>query len=157
MTRRLSALLLVPLTLLGCADAASDEEAGPAADAPMPAEASAPAPARSVTIVSPAQGDTVPAGAVEVTLSAAGLTILPAGDTTANSGHHHLFLDADVSPAGQPIPAVENSIVHMGDASSSFVFENVAPGEHRLIAVVGDWQHVPLEPMVVDTVTFVVR
>jgi len=45
----------------------------------------------------------------------------------------------------------------MGDGSSEFVFEGVAPGEHRLIAVVGDLVHMPLQPWVVDTVTFVVR
>ena len=151
--RRSPALLLLPIVALGCADAPPADETS--TDAPT-AEAAAPTPG-TVTIVSPAAGDTVPAGSVEVTLSAAGLAIVPAGDTTANSGHHHLFLDADVSAAGVPIPAVEGSIVHMGDASSSFVFENVTPGEHRLIAVVGDWQHVPLEPMVVDTVVFYAR
>jgi hypothetical protein len=156
MIRRLTPLLVTSLAALACADTSSETEAAPEADAAV-REAPTMSAGPSVSIVSPASGDTVAAGSVEVTLSADGLAILPAGDTTANSGHHHLFLDADVSPAGQPIPAVPGSIVHMGDASSSYLFENVAPGEHRLIAVVGDWQHVPLEPMVVDTVMFVVR
>jgi hypothetical protein len=153
MMRRLSPLLLTPLAALACADASTDEDATVDARPEAPTMSAA----RSVTIVSPAMGDTVAAGTIEVVLATEGLAIVPAGDTTANSGHHHLFLDADVSPAGQPIPAVEGSVVHMGDASSRYVFENVGPGEHRLIAVIGDWQHVPLEPMVADTVVFVAR
>ena len=45
----------------------------------------------------------------------------------------------------------------MGDASSEFTFEDVGPGEHRLIAVVADGFHVPLQPWVIDTATFTVR
>jgi hypothetical protein len=45
----------------------------------------------------------------------------------------------------------------MGDGSSEFVFEGVEPGEHRLIAVVGNHVHFPLRPWVVDTVTFIIR
>lgn len=154
--RRLSPLLVTSLAALACADTSSDGDTPPGADMAAPATSTM-SDGSSVSIVTPASGDTLAAGAVEVTLSVDGLAIVPAGDTTADSGHHHLFLDADVSPAGQPIPSVPGSIVHMGDASAGYTFENVAPGEHRLIAVVGDWQHVPLEPMVVDTVVFVVR
>lgn len=154
MTERLSTLMLLPLVALACAEAPADD---PATSDAEPAGEVMPAPERSVAIVSPAEGDTVPAGSLEVTLSAAGVEIVPAGDTTPGSGHHHIFLDADISPLGEPIPSVPGSIVHMGDASMSYTFENVAPGEHRLIAVVGDWQHVPLEPLVTDTVVFVAR
>ncbi len=157
MTARIATLVALPFILAACGDSspADDMDAG-AADTPPPS-AEAAAPERSVTIVAPAAGDTVPAGAVEIVLSVDGLQVVPAGDSTANSGHHHLFLDADVSPAGEPIPAVEGSIVHMGDGSTTYTFENVTPGEHRVIAVLGDWQHVPLEPMVNDTIVFVAR
>jgi hypothetical protein len=45
----------------------------------------------------------------------------------------------------------------MGDGSSEYTFEDVAPGEHRLIAVVADGIHIPLNPSVVDTVMFTVN
>jgi hypothetical protein len=45
----------------------------------------------------------------------------------------------------------------MGDGSAEYTFENVGPGAHRLIAVVADGVHVPLNPMVVDTVMFTVN
>lgn len=155
MTARIIALLALATTLFACADAQPADDSTEMSEAPTGTEADAPE--ASVTIASPAAGDTVAAGAVEVILTASALAIVPAGDSTANSGHHHLFLDADISPLGEPIPAVEGSIVHMGDGSASFTFEDVAPGEHRVIAVVGDWQHVPLEPLVTDTVVFIAR
>lgn len=133
-------------------DAAMDEPA--AGGAAMQETAT---PDRQVIIATPADGDTVEGGDVTVRLEARGFTVVPAGDTTPNSGHHHLFLDRDISPGGEPIPAEEGAIVHMGTGVSEYVFQGVEPGEHRLIAVVGDAAHVPLEPLVTDTVHFVVR
>lgn len=115
------------------------------------------APIGTVSIDQPAAGSTVTASTVTVNLSVAGFPIAQAGDMTPGTGHHHLFLDADVTDPTVPIPTVENSIVHMGDGSGTFTFTNVAPGEHRLIAVVADGAHVPLQPWVVDTVTFTVN
>ena len=110
-----------------------------------------------VVILTPAQGDTVDGPEVTVTLDVSGVRIVQAGDTTSGTGHHHLYLDADLTPADQPVPSVPGSIIHMGDASTTYTFTDVAPGEHRIIAVVGDGVHVPLQPWVVDTVRFVVR
>jgi hypothetical protein len=108
-----------------------------------------------VTIITPMPG--VQTGStVTVTLSST-VEILPAGDLTPGSGHHHLFLDADLTEAGVPVPSVPGSIVHMGDASKSYVFEDVPPGAHRIIAVIADGVHVPLQPWVVDTVNFTVN
>lgn len=110
-----------------------------------------------VVIVEPGDGDTVIGPAVTVRLQAHGLAIVPAGDTTPNSGHHHLFLDRDLTPAGTPIPTEPGYIVHLGTGGDSYTFNSVTPGRHRLIAVVADAVHVPLQPWVVDTVHFVVR
>lgn len=113
--------------------------------------------AGQVRITSPTQGATLEGSEVMVTLDISGVEIVPAGDTTGGTGHHHLYLDADLTPAGQPVPSVPGSIVHMGDGSASYTFTDVEPGEHRLIAVVADGVHVPLQPWVVDTVSFTVR
>ncbi|MDT8342304.1 MAG: DUF4399 domain-containing protein [Longimicrobiales bacterium] len=147
-----SSIALLTLLLSACAP---DADRAPAAGEPD-AAASADAPS-VVRIVSPAQGDTVAGPDVTITLDVSGVHIVPAGDTTPGTGHHHLYLDADLTPAGQPVPAVPGSIVHMGDASTRYTFTGVAPGEHRVVAVVGDGVHVPLQPWVVDTVVFVVR
>lgn len=148
--------------------AACGGEPDPEADAPGEAgEAATPEAAveepppevadRRVEIASPAEGDTVDAGPLTVTLAAYGFEVVPAGDTTPNSGHHHLFLDRDVSPAGEPIPAEDGYIIHIGTGEAEFTIESVEPGEHRLIAVVGDALHVPVDPPLADTIHFVAR
>ena len=151
-----SSTLLTVLTLTALA-ACGGDAADDAAEAPADGTAAAPAePDRAVTIAQPADGETVAGPEVRVVLEARGFRVTMAGDTTPNTGHHHLFLDADVSEAGEPIPAEEGRIVHMGDGSTEYTFANVQPGEHRLITVVGDALHVPLQPWLVDTVTFTV-
>ena len=145
-------VLLLGLTLaIGCApgaeDAAPEVDEAPAVSEVMP----------SVTIVSPTEGSEIEGGTVEVRLESAGFEVAPAGTMDAGTGHHHLFLNRDVSAPNVPVPTEAGFIVHMGDGSVTHTFEDVAPGEHRLIAVVGDGLHVPLSPWVVDTVTFTVR
>ena len=131
---------------------------GAPADEPAPEE-TPPAPAvapMTVTILEPAEGAVVTGPVVTVRLGAT-VPILPAGDLTPNTGHHHLYLDAEQTAAMVPVPSVPGSIVHMGNAASEFRFDSVQPGTHRLIAVVADGVHVPLQPWVVDTITFTVR
>jgi hypothetical protein len=127
---------------------------GPADDAApeVTPEASVP----SVTILAPADGSFQEEKDVTVWLRST-VPIVPAGDMTTGTGHHHLYLDADLGDMTAPVPTVPGSIVHMGDASVEYVFENVSSGPHRLIAVVADGAHVPLQPLVVDTVEFVVE
>jgi len=147
----LSAAFALGLTACGApADDAAQEETPPPAAAPA-------AGARSVTILEPAEGATITGSSVTVRLAATGVPIVPAGDLTPGTGHHHLYLDADVTPPTDPVPTVPGSIVHMGNAASEFRFDSVQPGNHRLIAVVADGVHVPLQPWVVDTVNFTVR
>jgi len=110
----------------------------------------------TVTIVEPADGSTVTGPRVTVRLQT-NVPIVQAGDMTPGTGHHHLFLDGDLSPAGEPIPTVPGTVVHLGTGASEFTFDAVSPGRHRLIAVVADGAHVPLVPPVVDTVFFTVQ
>ena len=154
LSRSLALIPILCLSACGGSDRPeSDAEAGPQARETEPAAAEAAA----VRIVQPAEGATVEGPDLHVILEIGGMQIRPAGDMTPNSGHHHLYLDHDLTDPTQAIPTIPGQVIHMGDGSSEFVFEGVAPGEHRLIAVVGNHSHVPLQPWVVDTVTFVVR
>ena len=136
----------LPFALIACG-AGSDAETS---DMPMDEPAG-----NSVTIVTPMNGGQISGNQINVNLSST-VTILPAGDLTEGTGHHHLYLNADLTAADAPVPTVPGSIVHMGDASSSYTFEDVEPGEYTLIAVVADGIHVPLQPWVVDTVMLTV-
>ena len=144
-SHRASGLLVVLVLGCGVAPDASEGDAAPASAGP------------SVAVLAPTDGATIDGPLVIVELGVSNLTIVPAGDQTPNSGHHHLFLDRDPAPAGQIIPAEPGHIVHLGTGATTYTFENVTPGEHRLIAVVADFAHIPLQPWVTDTVRFTVR
>ena len=112
--------------------------------------------ASRVEIGEPADGATVTGPDVRVVLQAHGVEIVPAGVEQPNSGHHHLFMDVPVTAAGEPIPAGPG-IVHLGGAQTEHTFEGLAPGEHVLIATLGDWLHVPIESVGADTVRFTIQ
>ncbi len=113
-------------------------------------------PAVSVSITSPSEGDSVPGLAVHITLSVSGIELGPASEQRPGIAHHHLFLDVDPTPPTDTIPAGVTGIIHRGRAQTEFQWDSVAPGPHRIIAVLGDAWHVPLQPMAADTVHFVV-
>lgn len=109
-----------------------------------------------VRITQPQDGASVPQGPLEVVFEVEGLVIAPAGTMDDGTGHHHLIIDADVLSWTEPIGLEEGRYIHMGQAQTSFTVEGLEPGEHRLIAVVADGVHVPLDPPVADTVRIMV-
>ena len=147
---RLSAVLAAALV-----SACGGEPPADSAETQTPAAATTAATA-TVTIASPTDGSAITSADVTVTLTVDGMQIVPAGEMAPGTGHHHLYLDADLTAPGTPVPSVPGSIIHIGDGTAEYTFEGVAPGEHRLIAVVADGIHVPLVPPVVDTVMFTV-
>jgi len=126
-----------------------------AASLPRSAQAQA-AKGATVTITSPRNGATV-TGPVKVTLKATGVEIVPATVEKPGTGHHHLFVDHDLTPIGDTIPRGVTGIIHLGRGQTEFVLDSLKPGPHRIIAVVADWRHIPLNPLVVDSVAFTVK
>src|SRR5688572_32327267 len=110
----------------------------------------------TVSITSPAEGDTVSGSAVHVTLDATGIEIAPAADARPETAHHHLYLDVDFPQLEGSIPMGVAGVVHLGQAQKEYHWENVTPGAHRIIAVLADPGHIPLRPWVTDTVNFFV-
>ena len=109
-----------------------------------------------VKITSPQNGATV-TNPVKITLQATGVEIVPATVERPGTGHHHLFVDHDLTGVNDTIPKGTTGILHLGRGQTEFVLDSLKAGPHRLIAVVGDWRHVPLHPLVADTVTFTVK
>ncbi len=123
----------------------------------LPGAAQAQASRRAkVKITAPSNGATV-SGPVKVTLRATGVEIVPATDERPGTGHHHLFVDHDLTPVDDTIPRGVTGILHLGRGQTEFVLDSLKPGPHRVIAMVADWRHVPLKPLVVDTVRFTVK
>jgi uncharacterized protein DUF4399 len=110
----------------------------------------------TVKITSPRNGDTVTVP-VLIKLRATGVRIVPATVEQAGTGHHHLFVDHDLTWISDTIPRGSPGILHLGRGQTEFVLDSLAPGRHRVIAVIADWRHIPLNPLVADTVTFTVK
>jgi hypothetical protein len=154
---RVLSLALVGTVFLLTGSGCGGSDPRPETDASEPASAEDVAPRASVSILEPSQGAEVSGDALTVRMEAVGVEIVPAGALVPGTGHHHLYLDEDLGEAGVPVPTVPGRVIHLGTGVSEYTFEGVAPGPHRLIAVVADGLHVPLDPWVVDTVTFTVR
>lgn len=116
----------------------------------------APAPSAAVTILTPAEGDTVGPDVV-VTLGASGVTIQAASGARAEGiGHHHLFLDTLATAEGDTIPPTNARVVHIGTGDSTYTFKGLSPGPHEIIAVIGFGDHAAMGARR-DTVRFFVR
>ena len=122
----------------------------------LPVAALAQAGHAKVKIAAPANGATV-SGPVKVVLQATGVEIVPATDERSGTGHHHLFVDHDLTPVDDTTPRGVTGILHLGRGQTEFVLDSLAPGPHRVIAVVANWKHISLKPLVVDTVRFTVK
>ena len=147
---RFTAYAGVAIALAGCGVDARDT-----AEEPGSREAGEEAPA-GVIIVQPADGAEVDAGPLLVVMETEGVEIVAAGNMDSGTGHHHLIVDADVEWS-LPIPNDPGVHYHMGQAQTEFTLEDLTPGRHRIIAVVADGVHIPLDPRVSDTVTVIVR
>lgn len=110
----------------------------------------------TVEITSPLNGTTV-TSPVLIKLRASGVRIVPATVEESGTGHHHLFVDHDLTWINDTIPAGSPGIIHLGRGQTEFALDSLSPGPHRVIALIADWRHVPLNPLVADTVTFTVK
>lgn len=128
------------------APASTASPAAPPAEAPAAALPRTPAPAGAkVFIVSPKDGETV-SSPVKVVFGIEGMGLAPAGEKNDTAGHHHLLVDTDLADPGVPIPA-DATHIHFGKAQTEASVE-LAPGKHTLQLVLGDYRHVPFDPVI---------
>ena len=99
----------------------------------------------SVYFINP-EANTIVSTPVKVKFGVIGMEIVPSGQNTPHTGHHHIIINADLPDMNFPIPADEN-YVHFGDGSSETEL-NLAQGEHTLQLILGDYLHVPHSPPV---------
>jgi Domain of unknown function (DUF4399) len=88
----------------------------------------------------------------KVQFGLSGMGVAPAGVEKPKTGHHHLLVDATLTPeqAKQPIPADEHHL-HFGGGQTETTL-TLPPGRHTLQLVLGDWSHVPFDPPIVSPV-----
>jgi hypothetical protein len=125
---------------------------GPVADsatAPSPTQGSSrrhPAPANAkVYFVYPPDGAVV-STTPTIRFGLTNMGVAPAGVEKANTGHHHLLIDAPLPLLDQPIPLDFNHL-HFG-AGQTEAQITLTPGVHTLQLILGDENHVPHDPAV---------
>ena len=102
----------------------------------------------TVSIVSPQDGDEVPP-TFTVKFMVSGMGLAPAGSKIDNTGHHHLLIDIDELPSmDQPLPA-NDQLLHFGGGQTETQL-TLAPGQHSLQLVLGDYLHRPHDPPVIS-------
>jgi hypothetical protein len=87
-----------------------------------------------------------------------GMEVVPAGDETPNTGHHHLLINTTLEgdALADPIPFDDNHR-HFGGGQTEVELE-LEPGEYTLQLVLGDWAHVPhVPPVMSEPVTITVE
>ncbi len=99
-------------------------------------------------------GDTVTSPVV-IRFGLSGMGIAPAGTEAPNTGHHHLFVDAEPltgDALNEAIPMDEHHI-HYGKGQTE-ASVTLTPGKHTLQLVLGDWSHIPHKtPVMSDRIT----
>jgi len=108
--------------------------------------------AKKAYIISPQNGDKVPQ-TFKVIFGLDGMQVSPAGIEKANSGHHHLLVDAKELPdMSKPLG---KSVMHFGKGQTETTL-TLPPGNHTLQLILGDYMHVPHKPAVVSEQIMVV-
>lgn len=101
-----------------------------------------------VNIVEPKDGATV-AETFKVKFGLSGMELAPAGVERENTGHHHLLIDQPELPnLNTSLPSTEQ-IRHFGKAQTETEL-TLAPGEHTLQLVLGNYLHVPHDNPVIS-------
>jgi hypothetical protein len=97
-------------------------------------------------IISPSHGDTVDQTFV-VRFGLKGMGVAPAGCDMPNTGHHHLLVDNEVlPPADQPMG---EETQHFGGGQTQTRL-TLPAGEHTLLLILGDKDHIPHSPPVMS-------
>ena len=79
-----------------------------------------------------------------------GMGVAPAGVEKPNTGHHHLIIDATLSPDELKAPiASDAKHIHYGGGQTEAMV-TLPPGQHTLQLVLGDWSHIPHVPPVMS-------
>jgi len=81
-----------------------------------------------------------------------GMEVVPAGAVTENTGHHHLLIDHDFSPAGMVVPPADSTMLHFGKGQLSTTI-NLAPGKHKLTMQFANGVHMSYGEKMSSTIT----
>ena len=95
-------------------------------------------PAAQVSLLEPADGATV-SSPFKVRFGVQGLSVAPAGDIVAGSGHHHLLINLGPVPAGESVPFTDRHL-HFGKGQTETEV-SLPPGSYKLTAQFANGAH----------------
>jgi hypothetical protein len=104
-------------------------------------------PGAQVYFIGLKDGDTIPTKST-IHFGLHGMGVAPAGSDRANSGHHHLIIDAPTPALDAEIP---NDFQHLHFGAGQTEAElTLTPGEHTLQLLLGDRNHIAHSPPVMS-------
>lgn len=85
-----------------------------------------------------------------------GMEVVPAGEVKENTGHHHLLIDHDFTPAGVVVPPADSTQLHFGKGQLSTTI-NLAPGPHKLTLQFANGVHMSYGPKMSASINIMVE
>jgi hypothetical protein len=151
-------LLLAPalVAAIGLAAACGDDDEGNGAAPDGTTDAQAP----TAAISTPEDAATLEAGDIEVALDVGDFEVVDKlGEApVAGEGHVHYYINVDEIPTTPGEPAVtDDETTYHAEATTSFTWQGVRPGEHSFGVQLVNNDHTPLEPAVTDEVSVTVE
>lgn len=104
-------------------------------------------PGAGVYFITPTNGAVVNSP-ITVRFGLRGMGVAPAAIDQANTGHHHLVIDAPLPDLRLPIP-MNDQFRHFGGGQTELQLD-LPPGKHTLQLLLGDYRHVPHDPPIVS-------
>lgn len=109
---------------------------------------------QSVSFVEPKDGATV-TSPFKVKFAVSGMEVKPAGDMTANTGHHHLLINAMSVKSGEVVPADETHL-HFGKGQTETEVK-LPPGTYKLTMQFANGLHQSYGEGMSKTITVTVK
>jgi hypothetical protein len=109
---------------------------------------------QSVSFVEPKDGATI-TSPFKVKFAVQGMDVKPAGDMTANTGHHHLLINAGAVKAGEVVPADETHI-HFGKGQTETEVK-LPPGNYVLTMQFANGLHQSYGPAMSTSIKVTVK
>ena len=113
-----------------------------------------PAAAQGVYLVAPADGATV-TSPFKVQFGVKGMSVKPAGELVAGTGHHHLIINADAIPKGAVVP-LDATHLHFGKGQTETELK-LDPGTYKLTMQFADGLHLSYGKALSTTITVTVK
>lgn len=110
--------------------------------------------AQTVDFVEPKNGATV-SSPFKVVFAVSGMTVAPAGDMTANTGHHHLLINAQSIPEGVVIQ-MDETHKHFGKGQTETEV-SLPPGKYKLTMQFANGAHQSYGPKLEKSIEITVK